>query len=93
MPPINHPTAIIRERLTAVACSISRLSAGVGAVAAAQLRGAQYLAAVLGTTLFLSVQPNRYVRCQLGFTGCSRTNDEKWARHVATVVEVLVPST
>ena len=41
---------------------ISRLSAGVGAVAAAQLRGAQYLAAVLGTTLFLSAQPGRWRR-------------------------------
>jgi phospholipid/cholesterol/gamma-HCH transport system permease protein len=45
-----------------VAGFISRLLAGVGAFAGTQLRGAQYLAAVLGTTLFLSVQPGRWRR-------------------------------
>jgi phospholipid/cholesterol/gamma-HCH transport system permease protein len=44
----------------------SKLLAGVGSFAREQWRELQYLAAVLGTTLFLSVQPRRWRRTVRG---------------------------
>jgi phospholipid/cholesterol/gamma-HCH transport system permease protein len=43
-----------------------KMLTGVGSVAREQWRGVQYLAAVLGTTLFLSAQPRRWRRTVRG---------------------------